>query len=85
MLIGHTGIRGPQMTRFVTEDSGQDDGWIRSSLTVEPGWIDYNGHMNVAFYVLAFDRATDQTNAISETLALEDGQRRVHVMRSNLK
>ena len=59
MLIGHTGIRGPQMTRFVTEDSGQDDGWIRSSLMVEPGWIDYNGHMNVAFYVLAFDRATD--------------------------
>lgn len=22
-------------------------------------WIDYNGHMNVAFYVLAFDHATD--------------------------
>jgi acyl-CoA thioester hydrolase len=27
--------------------------------TVQPGWIDYNGHMNVAFYVLAFDKATD--------------------------
>ena len=26
---------------------------------VEPEWIDYNGHMNVAYYVLAFDRATD--------------------------
>jgi acyl-CoA thioester hydrolase len=23
-------------------------------------WIDYNGHMNVAFYVLAFDRALDR-------------------------
>ena len=23
-------------------------------------WIDYNGHMNVAYYVLAFDRATDR-------------------------
>lgn len=22
-------------------------------------WVDYNGHMNVAYYVLAFDRATD--------------------------
>lgn len=22
-------------------------------------WIDYNGHMNVAYYVLAFDHATD--------------------------
>ena len=28
--------------------------------TVAPEWIDYNGHMNVAYYVLAFDRATDR-------------------------
>src|SRR5215471_14022248 len=27
---------------------------------VVPEWIDYNGHMNVAYYVLAFDHATDQ-------------------------
>jgi acyl-CoA thioester hydrolase len=26
---------------------------------VEKAWIDYNGHMNVAFYVLAFDQAVD--------------------------
>ena len=26
---------------------------------VRPEWIDYNGHMNVAFYVAAFDEATD--------------------------
>ncbi|MFO1370998.1 MAG: thioesterase family protein [Candidatus Competibacteraceae bacterium] len=26
---------------------------------VPPAWIDYNGHMNVAYYVLAFDHATD--------------------------
>lgn len=26
---------------------------------VPPDWIDYNGHMNVAYYVLAFDRTTD--------------------------
>lgn len=26
---------------------------------VLPEWIDYNGHMNVAYYVLAFDRALD--------------------------
>jgi acyl-CoA thioester hydrolase len=30
--------------------------WAR----VEPSWIDYNGHMNVAYYHLAFDRATDR-------------------------
>ena len=27
--------------------------------SVLPEWIDYNGHMNVAFYFLAFDHATD--------------------------
>ena len=26
---------------------------------VRPEWIDYNGHMNVAYYVLAFDYAID--------------------------
>lgn len=27
--------------------------------SVLPEWIDYNGHMNVAYYVLAFDHVTD--------------------------
>ncbi len=27
--------------------------------TVDPAWIDYNGHMNVAYYLLAFDHAVD--------------------------
>ena len=26
---------------------------------VRPEWIDYNGHMNVAYYLVAFDNATD--------------------------
>lgn len=26
---------------------------------VEPEWVDYNGHFNVAYYHMAFDRATD--------------------------
>ena len=30
------------------------------SARVEPSWIDYNGHINVAYYHLAFDRATDR-------------------------
>lgn len=28
--------------------------------TVLPEWIDYNGHLNVAFYNLAFDKAVDE-------------------------
>lgn len=31
----------------------------KTTLTVDPDWVDYNGHMNLAFYVLAFDKATD--------------------------
>lgn len=27
--------------------------------TVDPAWIDYNGHMNVGYYGIAFDRASD--------------------------
>ncbi len=26
---------------------------------VQPAWIDYNGHMNVAYYTMAFDQAID--------------------------
>ena len=27
--------------------------------TVKPDWLDYNGHMNEAYYVLVFSNATD--------------------------
>lgn len=27
---------------------------------VRPEWIDFNGHMNLAYYLLAFDQATDR-------------------------
>jgi acyl-CoA thioester hydrolase len=31
----------------------------RHRATVLPDWIDWNGHMNVGYYVVAFDKATD--------------------------
>jgi len=40
--------------------------------TVHPEWIDYNGHMNVAYYVLAFDHATD---AFFDFLGLDEAYR----------
>ena len=27
---------------------------------VEPQWIDYNGHLNMAYYNVLFDRAVDE-------------------------
>jgi acyl-CoA thioester hydrolase len=40
---------------------------------VAPEWIDYNGHMNVAYYVLAFDRGTDR---LLDHLGLGEAYRR---------
>jgi len=40
---------------------------------VHPEWIDYNGHMNVAYYVLAFDHATD---ALFDHIGLTEDYRR---------
>lgn len=34
--------------------------FVSSSMRVEPGWIDYNGHLNTAFYHVLFDRAVDE-------------------------
>jgi acyl-CoA thioester hydrolase len=31
----------------------------RHEATVLPEWLDYNGHMNVGYYIVAFDKATD--------------------------
>jgi len=31
-----------------------------SIMRVEPAWIDYNGHLNMAYYHVLFDRAVDE-------------------------
>jgi acyl-CoA thioester hydrolase len=31
-----------------------------SVMRVEPAWIDYNGHLNMAYYNVLFDRAVDE-------------------------
>jgi acyl-CoA thioester hydrolase len=34
--------------------------FVSSRLTIEDDWIDYNGHLNMAFYNVLFDRAVDE-------------------------
>ncbi|MBT5562815.1 MAG: thioesterase-like protein [Rhodospirillaceae bacterium] len=36
-----------------------DGGRLVHEEIVDADWVDYNGHMNVAYYVLVFDHATD--------------------------
>ena len=40
--------------------------------TIQGDWIDYNGHMNVAYYVLVFDNATD---ALLDYLGMDEAYR----------
>jgi acyl-CoA thioester hydrolase len=35
--------------------------FVSSVMRVEPNWIDYNGHLNMAYYNVLFDRAVDET------------------------
>jgi acyl-CoA thioester hydrolase len=34
--------------------------FVSSLMRVEPTWIDYNGHLNMAYYNVLFDRAVDE-------------------------
>jgi acyl-CoA thioester hydrolase len=38
--------------------------FVSSAMRVEPQWIDYNNHLNVAYYTLLFDRAVDECFAL---------------------
>ena len=34
--------------------------FVSSVMKVEPAWIDYNGHLNMAYYNVLFDRCVDE-------------------------
>lgn len=34
--------------------------FVSSAMRVEPGWVDYNGHLNMVYYNVMFDRAVDE-------------------------
>ena len=34
--------------------------FVSSAMAVEPGWVDYDGQLNTAYYSLLFDRAVDE-------------------------
>jgi len=50
--------------------------FVSSVMRVEPAWIDYNGHLNMAYYNVLFDRAVDE---VYEVLGL--GLSYVHTTR----
>jgi acyl-CoA thioester hydrolase len=38
--------------------------FVSSVMRVEPAWIDHNGHLNMAYYNVLFDRAVDEALAL---------------------
>ncbi len=40
--------------------SRQPAPFLSSVMQIEPQWIDYNGHLNMAYYNVMFDRAIDE-------------------------
>ena len=39
--------------------------FVSSVMTVEPAWIDFNGHLNMAYYNVLFDRGVDEMYALA--------------------
>jgi acyl-CoA thioester hydrolase len=49
------------MMTLATESAGAIAApFLSSVMQIEPQWIDYNGHLNMAYYNVMFDRAIDE-------------------------
>lgn len=48
------------MTQNADKSDAPPEPFRSSIMQVEPEWIDYNGHLNMAYYNVMFDRAIDQ-------------------------
>ena len=67
-------VRGTHPTISIF-DMHQNEPLSIYSTVIKPEWIDYNGHMNVAYYVLIFDEATD---AYKSYVGIDDDYRQKH-------
>jgi len=47
-------------TNAAGDDLLQPAPFLSSVMQIEPQWIDYNGHLNMAYYNVMFDRAIDE-------------------------
>jgi acyl-CoA thioester hydrolase len=48
------------MTNAAADDLLRPAPFLSSMMQIEPQWIDYNGHLNMAYYNVMFDRAIDE-------------------------
>ena len=64
-----------RMTERAASEAAIPTPFVSSVMRVEPGWIDYNGHLNMAYYNVLFDRAVDE---VYELLGLGLDYLKVH-------
>jgi acyl-CoA thioester hydrolase len=48
------------MSTVAAGEDFQPAPFLSSVMQIEPAWIDYNGHLNMAYYNVMFDRAIDE-------------------------
>jgi acyl-CoA thioester hydrolase len=48
----------------MSSDMPFDAPFVSSVMTVKPEWIDYNGHLNMAYYNVLFDKGVDEAFAV---------------------
>src|SRR5215472_14813017 len=48
------------MKKFAAGGDALPAPFLSSVMQIEPQWIDYNGHLNMAYYNVMFDRALDE-------------------------
>jgi acyl-CoA thioester hydrolase len=48
------------MTMLDRPDAEMPAPFVTSVMRIEPQWIDFNGHLNMAYYVVFFDRGVDE-------------------------
>jgi acyl-CoA thioester hydrolase len=59
-------MAGTERTSLMTTAAADDDTllgpapFLASVMQIEPQWIDYNGHLNMAYYNVMFDRGIDE-------------------------
>jgi acyl-CoA thioester hydrolase len=53
----------PESPSKADDSAAQDPRLWSSPMGIEPEWVDYNGHLNMAYYNVLFDRGADQAFA----------------------
>lgn len=57
------GHKGGADRKVMDQQSIRNAPFLTPPQGIEPGWIDYNGHLNMAYYLVLFDRGYDVVSA----------------------